>query len=166
MHDVPCIRAESDNIVYVEIPSVQPFLFVFRLYRTADHGTVDTVIVVITPVQVDFQTLVARHVRIFPDRKLFHFDHCTRQHRLIPVFRVHQSRLYSDIVQWSQIVPSFHVAVENVISDKTVQRIFTMFQSFEAMIFGIFIFRIHRIVYLASLIVESFYISGHNTIFP
>ena len=166
LHDVAGVSAKGHDVVDIEIPPVQPLLLIFRFYRTADHGTVDAVIVVITPVQVNLQALVARHVRIFPYRKLFHLHHRTGQHRLIPVFRIHQSGLYADVVQWSQVIPPLHVTVEDMVSHKTVQRVFAVFQPLKAMVFGIFIFRINRIIYLTRLIVKPLDVTGHDSVSP
>ena len=161
LHLVLYLIAKADDIVYVEVVTIDGIVYGLCFYRRVDMLSLNLELSIVAAVDVALTSLAFSDV--FVHHQLFHLHHRVWQQCVMPVGRVDQCHVDTEGTVHNTIVDLHRrqvgctgtVFIKNVILYKPAQRVHRVFQILETVSRRIDILWINLVVDLTSLLVEG-----------
>ena len=150
--DVTRGNVEGQDIFHIEVAAVQGILLKLIFNTRDDAHTGDGELIVVAAVDVALTHGTATSP--LTNGQTLELHHGVRQHRLIPVDGVHHRRQNTYIGIRSEVVPTLHITVEDVISQEAIQRVLRMLDMSKVVIISIGILWIHFVVDFAGFLIK------------
>ena len=171
LHLVLHLIGEGHNVIYVEIVAIEGIMHRFALNGGIDMLAFNLVILVVTAVDVALAQLP--FADILSDCQLLNLHHGVRQQSVVPVhgvderlFKAEGSVYHADThFHRGQVGSATHILVEDVILDKTAQRVHAVSQVLETMPRSADILRIYLIIDFTGLVIKCPQVALGNTVF-